>query len=182
MAWAALVAMGVSAAVNAVGQIKAGGAAEDAGKAQQAAAESEAQLSDYNAAVADLQATDAVTRGTQQENRFRVGVRGLIGSQRAAFAGNNVDVGYGSTVDVQADAARLGEFDALQIRTNAAREAWGYKVQATDLRARAAIQRKEGANAALAGQVAHGAAYWQAGSTILGATTSMLQAKYGMKG
>lgn len=181
MAYAALALTAVSAAYSAWQQHKAGQAAKGVQDANARAAMSEAELSDYNASVADLQATDAVARGTQQENRFRVGVRGLIASQRAGFAGNNVDVGFGSSVDVQADAARLGELDALTIRTNAAREAWGYKVQAEDLRRRAQIQRQEGAAYGQAGNVAASAGNAQAIGTLLGTGASLLQAKYGFK-
>lgn len=180
MGFVALAVMGASAAWSAWQQHKAGQAAEQVGVANQGAANSEAALSDYNAAVAAQQATDAVTRGTYAENRFRVGVRSIIGRQRAGFAGNNVDVGFGSSVDVQADAARLGELDALQIRTNAAREAWGYNVQAEDLRRRAVIQRTEGANALLAGQTAASTANAQAVGTVLGGASSLLQARYGV--
>jgi hypothetical protein len=163
-----------------------------AGLAGQRAKESEAQLAEYNAAVAQLQAKDAEARGVLEANRFRQAVKQVIGSQRAGFAAGNIDVGYGSTVDVQADAAFLGELDALTVRTNAAREAWGYKVEAEDLTRRAAISRMEGVNLAEAGRLAKetgkaaGAAAskvatWGAAGTLLTGTSSLLAAKYGYK-
>jgi hypothetical protein len=94
---------------------------------------------------------------------------------------------------VQADAAFLGELDALTVRTNAAREAWGYQVQAEDLRRHAQIARKEGAYAAQTGAV-EGAAYREAGnaassasklniaSTLVGAGSSLLAQRYGFSG
>lgn len=179
MAWGVLIAMGVSAAYNAYQQHESGQAAKKVGTAQEAAANDAADISDYNAQVADEQAADATARGTEQENKFRAGVRGIIGTQRAGFAGNGVDVGFGSSVDVQGDAAYLGELDALQIRTNAAREAWGYQVQAEDLRKSAAVQRKTGQNAALAGQNAATAANYQAVGTVIGGATSLLTSRYG---
>lgn len=168
-----------SAGISAYQQHKAGTAAKKAGLAEQSAAESQAQLSDYNAAVADVQAADAETRGQIDANRFRTRTRGIIGEQRTGFAAGNIDVGFGSAVDVQADATFLGELDALTVRTNAAREAWGFRTQGTDLLARAAIQRKEGANAAAVGRQQASAANWQAGGTLLGAGTSLIEAKYG---
>jgi hypothetical protein len=162
-----------------VGQIKAGNAAKRAGTAQKAASESEAQLSDYNAAVADLQAKDATARGFEEENKFRSQVRGLIGSQRAGYAKGNIDVGFGSAVDVQADAQQLGELDALTIRNNAKREAWGYQVQGEDLRKRAEIARKEGVYLEKAGQEQQAASRWQAANTIVGGGSSLLMARYG---
>ncbi len=159
---------GVGYGIQAVGQIKAGNAAKRAGTAQREAAESEAALQDYNAGVADLQSKDAIERGQVEEQKFRSGVRVMIGSQRAAAAGGNVDVNYGSPVDVQADAAFLGEQDALTIRNNAAREAWGYDVQASDLRKRAEIARKEGVYLEAAGKQQQTASRYAAAGTIIG--------------
>lgn len=170
---------GVAAVGKAYGSIKAGDAAARAGVAERESAESAAGLFDYNAAVADLQASDAIARGAEEENRFRAGVRGIVGAQRAGFAAGNVDVGFGSALDVQADAAYLGELDALTIRTNAAREAWGYKVEAEDLRRRGQITRKEGKNAELAGREQRLQSRIGAASTILGTAGSLVGQKYG---
>jgi len=180
---AAFTALGIGlliagTATKVVGAVRAGRAAKRAGLAAQEAAESQAQLSDYNAAVAELQAKDAEARGRDEEGRFRQRVDGMIGTQRAGIAAGNIDVNFGSAVDVQADAAFLGELDALQIRTNAAREAWGYKVEAEDARQRAVITRKEGVQAAAAGREAQVAARFGAvGSIIEGA--SAVESRYG---
>jgi len=181
LAGVSLLLAGVGTGVSAYGQIQSGRAARRAGQAQRRASESEAELADYNASVADLQAQDAIERGAESEGRFRQQIRGTIGAQRAGFAGGNVDVGYGSAVDVQADAAFLGELDALTIRTNAAREAWGYKVQGADLRRRADIARKEGVYLEAAGRQQQSAAYLGAAGTIAGGTSSLLQMRYGFK-
>jgi hypothetical protein len=178
------IALGIAAAgaiTQAVGAVKSGNAAKKSGEAVQAADESVAQLDEYNAAVADLQAKDSVERGAFEEQRFRQGVRVMIGSQRAGIAASNVDVGFGSAVDVQADAAFLGELDALTIRTNAQREAYGYTVQGEDLRKRAEISRKEGAAGLAAGEAAQSQSRWQAAGSVLNTGTSLLQARYGFK-
>lgn len=138
-------------ALDVYGRIKAGQAAK---------ADAE-----YNAGIAESLAEDAIERGGDEEQRFRLQVRGLIGSQRAHLAGQGVDIGVGSAVDVQADAAYLGELDARQIRKNAAREAEQHRQDAENL-------RRGGANAQR--EMAFGAA-----STVLGGTTSLLQARYG---
>jgi hypothetical protein len=168
-------------AISAIGQVKAGHAQQAAGQAQQAAANSQADLADYNATVADAQAKDALDRGTIEENRFRTAVKGLVGSQRTAFAASGVDVSTGSAVDVQADATKLGELDALTIRTNARLQAWGFKVNAYDLRQGAAIARKTGVYQAQAGEAAQSASYFGAAGTILGAGANLLSTKYGFK-
>lgn len=177
------------AVVKTVAAKKAGDAAKKAGieqgAAQKAASESQAQLADYNANVASLQAQDAIERGAEEESMFRAQIRGAIGAQRAGIAAGNTDVGFGSAVDVQADAAFLGELDALTLRTNAAREAWGFKVQAEDYRKRAEITRKEGVyleKAAIAqGNAAKTASRYDMASTILGGGASLFQLSYGFK-
>lgn len=121
----------------------AGGAAysatgsRQAGKAQQ-------QVNEYNAQVADMQSLDAIARGQQEESIHRQDVKRLIGSQRAAWGASGADVNSGNAVDVQADSAKFGELDALTIRMNAAREAWGYKVAAQDSRTRGQMARHQG--------------------------------------
>jgi hypothetical protein len=167
--------------LSAYGQIRSGMASKRAGSAQREAAESGAELQDYNARVADLQAKDARERGAEQESGFRMGVRSMVGSQRAGFAAGNIDVAYGSAADVQADATMLGELDALTIRTNAAREAWGFKVQADDLRKRAKIARKEGVYLEAAGRANAQAAYAGAAGTVLSGASSLYQARYGFQ-
>jgi hypothetical protein len=132
--------------------------ARDAGKAQQ-------KLAENNAQIAELQADDAIVRGQQEEGIHRLKVRGMIGSQRAAWGASGADVNSGNAVDVQADTARFGELDALTIRMNAAREAWGYRVGASDMRARGQLARQEGDN--------------KATSTILSAAGSYASNRYG---
>ena len=143
-----------SAIFNAIGQAKAGNAAKE--------------LAEFNAHVADLQAEDALSMGEDEAQRFRAGVRGLIGRQRAGFAAQNIDVGVGSPVEVVADAAFLGELDALTIKTNAARAAWGYRVQGENF-------RRGGSNAQTASR-------FGAAASIVGGATSVLELRYGFRG
>lgn len=120
---------------------------------------------DRNAQIADLQAQDAIERGAVQEKMQRRQTEQVIGSQRTSLAAQGVDVNKGSAMDVQADAAYLGELDALTIKNNAAKEAWGYKVQAQDARFKGKIAKREGEFGAF--------------KTILGSAGELLLAKYG---
>jgi hypothetical protein len=177
-----LIASGVGTGISTVGAIKSGNAQKRAGEAQQRAANSQADLLEVNASIAEIQAADAISRGAEEEQRYRSVIRGAIGSQRAGFAAGNINVSTGSAVDVQADAAMLGELDALTIRTNAAREAWGYKVEAFDHRKRAEITRREGVMAAESGRAMQSASRWQAGSTLFSAGGNLLERAYGFGG
>lgn len=178
----ALTLMAAGTATSVIGGIKSGNAAKRAGEAGQRAADSQGELADYNANVATLQADDAIARGVEEEQRFRTKVRASIGAQRVGFAAGNIDVSSGSAADVQADAAYLGELDALTISGNAAREAWGYKTQAEDLTRRGQIARQEGAAMAEAGRVNQTASRWNAASSLVTASSTLLGAKYGFGG
>jgi len=152
-ATAAIAMIGLGAGVNASAQ-------KQAGKSQQA-------LANYNADINDIKANDALARGQNDELRHRLSTNKLIGSQRAAFAASGVDItGADSTaVNVFADTAALSEIDALTIRSNAAREAWGYRTQAQDDRARGRIAKQTGDNQAI--------------GTLIGAGSTALYTKYG---
>jgi hypothetical protein len=164
-----------------VGQWKAGTAAKKQGEAAQRAAESAAALDEYNAAVADLQAKDAIARGDEEASRYAAEVRGVIGEQVAAFAAGGVDVHFGSAVEVQEDARMLGQMDVDTIENNSAREAWGYEVQAFNDRQAADIKRQDGSMYAAAGRSAQTAARIGAVSGAAVNTSSLLFAKYGKR-
>ena len=117
----------------------AANAAYQSGKSQKA-------LNEYNARIADAKADDAIVRGYETETLLRKSAKGMIGASRAAFAAGGVEVNDPDSTagNVAADIARLAEVDALTIRANAAREAWGFKTAAVDLRARGAVAAQEG--------------------------------------
>ncbi|MHA6476191.1 virion core protein, T7 gp14 family [Stutzerimonas sp. KH-1] len=87
-------------------------------------------MAEQNAAYKEAAARDAEKRGAVDADRYRRQVGQLIGSQRTGFAANGIDVNSGTAAEIQDDTAAFGEFDALTIANNAAREAWGYRVGA----------------------------------------------------
>jgi hypothetical protein len=148
-----LIIQGVGLGLQFLGGLFSGRAAKQAGQA-------EAERQNFNAQIADLQADDALQRGVDLASRQRMLTRQVVGTQRAGYGGQNVDVGVGSAVDVQADAALLGELDAKQIQFDAEREAWGYRVAAADRRLAAEVARKTG-------NAQGNAAYFGAAGTLL---------------
>jgi hypothetical protein len=108
------------AGLNAFSQIRAGLA--------------EQSNANFNARVADMQALDAERRGEIEGRRVSLMANRLIGEQRAAFGASGVDVATGSPTLIYEDTARQAMADRTTILSNAAREAWGYRVQAKDLR------------------------------------------------
>lgn len=108
----------------------------------------ESMLFGRNAAQADLQAEDSLIRGRQDESAARRSARSLVGSQRAAFAAQGLDLTTGSPQDVVQNDAALGELDALTIRNNAKRESMGFRTQAEGYRMQGDWARRAGRNAA----------------------------------
>lgn len=108
------------------------------------------RLAEWNANIAEQAAKDAISRGDIEAGRVRSGTRQTVGSQRAALAAQGIDVNTGSAADVQSDTARIGALDELTARNNAAREAWGYKVQAWNERTQGQLAKLGSKNAAKA--------------------------------
>lgn len=102
------------------------------GKAGEAQAKSQADALRRNAFYLNQSAQDARVRGIKDSDQARVATQQLIGTQRSAMASNGGVVDTGSNAIIQQDTAQLGELDALTISNNAAREAYGYEVQAAD--------------------------------------------------
>jgi hypothetical protein len=127
-----------------------------AGQIQQAQATSaankyNAQVADMNATLADRKAKDAIERGATAEQQKRQQTAQLQGRQRAAMAANGVDLTFGSPLDTLVDTAQMGELDALNIRSNAYREAYDDKVQGVNQRADATLDRMRASSAETGG-------------------------------
>lgn len=108
----------------------------------------EASLHRINAQLAEEQAADAIARGHEAEGRHRRGARQMAGAQRARLAAQGIAVDSGSALDIQAETHALSELDALTIRNNAKREAWGFRVDAWNSRVRGQLSQQAGRNEA----------------------------------
>jgi len=106
-------------------------------------------LAKNNAIVQQRQADDAIKRGEVDEMNHRLKVAQMKSSQRAKFGASGADVNSGSSLDVLADTAMMGELDALTIRGNASREAYGYRVGASNTIAQGKLDKSRGTNNAI---------------------------------
>ena len=97
------------------------------------------QLARQRQQLAEQQARDAILRGQIAEQKQRDITAQRIGTQTATLAAQGTDM-EGSPTDILGDTARAGEQDALTIRNNAQREAWGYQLQAAGYDADAALR------------------------------------------
>jgi len=135
---------------------------------QQQGASAQQQQLDYqedilinNRDIAEKLALDAVERGAVKEKGFRKSIEGFKGKQRAELAASGVVVDQDLALDLLLDTAEIGEVDALNIRNNAAREAFGYRAQAEGFNAQAAISGAQSASVQNAANI-------QGISTIIG--------------
>jgi len=94
---------------------------------------------DFNSAMADInirkskiQEADAIARGSKYASKYRSDVKGVIGSQQVALAGQGVDISSGTAADLQQDTFDRGYEDAQTIENNSFREALGFANQAQD--------------------------------------------------
>lgn len=154
---------GVGAGVQAMG-------AYNQAKGEQAALRAEAQVQANNAQLAEWQAEDAVSRGELAAGEVLQRGGQIKGQQRAAMAANGVDLGYGSALQVITDTDYLTAIDATQVQQNAAREAWGYRMQG-----RQATDRSNAANRG-ADQVRP---WLSAGTSLLTSATAAAKTWYG---
>lgn len=194
LALAAIATTVVGAGVSAYGAYSQGQAQAEAAQMQGVAAAQQAQ---YQAAIADINRQTAernaslaetnaqyteVAGARLQEDRARR-IRTLIGAQRAGLAANGLLIDEGTGVDLQEDVADLGGLAIAEIRSNAGRQASGYRIQGANAmdEALAATLRGEayrvaGSNALLAGDFAADAystaGTIAAGSSLLGGATS----------
>lgn len=105
--------------VNAIGALKQGASADAAGR--------------YNEAVANIEALDALKRGSNEESRYRRELAQVSGQQRSEAGARNV-ARSGTALDLIEDTAAIGEEDIVTIRNNAAREAFGLRTQGAEMK------------------------------------------------
>lgn len=117
-------------------------------QAMKAKADFEAQQMNTNARLAEMNAKEAIAKGDSDAEKKRAEVRGVLGSQRASYASQGIDIGSGSAMTVQEDTAIQGAVDVETIKNNAYREAWGLKYQAGEARTEAQFRQISGRNEA----------------------------------
>lgn len=144
---------GISTVMGFIGKIQAGQAAASADRYN-------AQIAANNATIARQRATLAGQEGevnaAREEQKTKAKIGGILANQGAS----GVDVNSGSSVDTRASEAMVGAQDAINIRANAARTAYGYETEAMNATAQSNLDKSRAKSDAMAG-------YISAGSTVL---------------
>lgn len=102
------------------------------------------KMANYNADLAKVKADDALSAGAIAEDRQRQKVRQIEGAQTAAMGASGAVVGSGSFGDILDQTATYGELDALTIRANAQKQAWGLNSQGSADRLQGALAANQG--------------------------------------
>jgi len=119
----------LSAAGLGVGAINALGSGISGYIASQAQARYQRAIADANAKIAAYKIKDATDRGDLLASQYGQKVDRLVGSQKASLAAQGIDIGDGSALQTLEDTKTQGALDMITIRNNAAREAFGFKLQ-----------------------------------------------------
>lgn len=110
--------------LGALGQMKQGKAASQAAQYNATVAANNANISRQNAINAGHEGEIAAAQA-QQETRAKVG------AIKADQGASGVDLNSGSSIDVRSSAAQTGQLNAITLRSNAARKAYGYQLEAS---------------------------------------------------
>jgi hypothetical protein len=179
MAVSSVVMMGAGMASSAIGAYSSAKGQQSQMKYQAAIgtlnaamAEADASLLELNASISDTQGKMAIAQGQREEQNLRLKSGQLKSRQRASLAASGVDLGVGSAAKVLATTDYMTEVDAGEIRANAARAAFGYKVQESNQRFAAMGARTQGVNYSAGSAFASASA--SAISPMASATSSLL--------
>jgi len=85
-----------------------------------------------NAALGKLKAAQAIQAGDVAAARREMVTKGQAGAFKATAGGSGIDVNRGSTAAIVSEIKTAGAIDALTIKNNAARAAWGHETQAME--------------------------------------------------
>lgn len=143
-----------STAIGAFGSIQSSQAAK-------AAAGYNAQIAENNAKTQTQNADFAGAVGEQNTAVAGAQTKARVGATLAAQGASGVDVNSGSAIDTRASEAKLGMLNELNIRSEAARQAYGYQTGAASATGQAALDKAQEGYDTTSG-------YLSAGSTVLG--------------
>lgn len=97
-------------------------------------AELQSQIDAMNAEYAEIDAWNAERDGFTEAARYQTVIDQTIGEQRAIFAAQGVDFTRGTAAEVIRESKLAGFLNQLEIQAAGRKKAYGYKVEASNLR------------------------------------------------
>lgn len=134
----------LSGGISAIGAITQGQAASENAQFQ-------SEVASQNQQIANMNAQQTTQVGEAQTEQQQQKTKATVGAIEAAQGASGIDVNTGSAVDVRSSASELGELDALTIRSNAARTAYGFEVNAQNQGAESQLLSQESEQAEIGG-------------------------------
>lgn len=107
-----------------------------------------------NAAVARQNAAIVGQAGAEQAAQASLRTKEQLGSFKANKGAGGTSINSGSNVDTSMSIGEIGKLDAMTIRSNATKEAYGQQVKATNEQAESLLQANEAKEDVQAGQFA----------------------------
>jgi hypothetical protein len=123
-------------------------------KAANAQADYNASVAENNAKTATYQAEEAQRRGEEDVINQNRKTAQLRGEQRATMAARGLDLTYGTPQSLIDQTDYFGQVDANTLRDNAAKEAYGKRVESSNYTASASAARASKTNPLFAGLTA----------------------------
>jgi len=157
-----------SAASIGAGAIGALGSIEQS-RSSAAAAGYNSQVAAQNAALATQNASFAGAQGEQETAAEGAKTKAAVGATLANEGASGINVDTGSNVNVRESEAKLGMLNALTIRSNAAKSAYGYQTQSVSEQGQANLLKAQKSSDTLGG-------YLSATGNVLGGVSNA--AKY----
>lgn len=148
------------------------------GRQANAAAQSDANMAEYNAKMAEIQTGQAYAAAGVKEDQIRRQGRAAIGQQLAASA----QAGAGLNADLLRESVYGIEDDAMAIRYDADLKAQGLKDTAFLQRSAASVARDRGKRAVTASYLNAASSMLGAGTSYYGTTAKINAAKSGVSG
>lgn len=120
--------MGLTAGITMAGSSLASGISEsESARAQGQFQRDQAYL---NAGLAERQAQESIEQGNADARVARRKTNATAGSQKVAAAAMGLDISEGAPAEAIDQTMAVGAVEEMNIRTNAWRQAWGFKVSA----------------------------------------------------
>lgn len=136
------------------------------GQSQQAAYNYQAQVAANNKIIADRNAQYALERGETEAQIAGMKAQQQMGKITAAQAASGLDINSGSPLAVREGQTKTDSFNEMVIRSDAAKQAYGYEVEGINQQAQQQMSISAGKQAATAGDIS-------AFSSIVGGASSV---------
>lgn len=138
-----------ASALSGLGAVGSTLAGEKSAKYNAAIAGNNAQIASQNATTS-IQEGEANAAAASQASKAKIG--GILANQGAS----GVDVNSGSSLDTRASAADVGELNAINIRSQAARSAYGFETSGVNSTAEQNMDESQAAYAPIQGAIGAG--------------------------